>query len=634
LEQGGGQQVFDLTSNNKMTTKQMRLPVEDYEILFDLIPEPIGIIDSSFRIVRYNSAGYELFDKHPNEAVGKKCFEIYGEKEPCDLCALTGAFRECKVTRIEKNFSEKNRWYLVTAYPILDTEGKVVRVFQHYRDITDDKKKELKLVMLERALNHSIDGIAIADMDGINQFVNPAWAKVHGYQIEDMLGKNLYTFHPQKQLEENIIPFFNKVLEKGSHQGESEHTKSDGTLFATYMMASIIKDNANEAIGFVGTIRDISELKQTQRELEEYKDHLESLVQERTQELDRKNNELKLAITQVSDLKNQLEEENFQLREEINQEHNFGEIIGQSDALKYVLYRISEVAPTDATVMILGQSGTGKELVARAIHQNSGRGSRPMVKVDCSALSSTLIESELFGHEKGAFSGAHQQRKGRFEVANGSTIFLDEIGELEPELQSKFLRVLEYGEFERLGSSKTRFTDVRIIAATNRNLQFEVKKGRFREDLWFRLNVFTVKVPPLKDRLDDIPLLVEWFVTKFARKLNKSITSIPQKAIDTLMAHHWPGNIRELSNIIESAIIVSHNNSLTIPEYFFDRSQTVDDGCLTMADMEKKHILHTLKICKWQIEGEKGAAKLLALNPATLRGRMRKHEINRPQIIE
>jgi transcriptional regulator with GAF, ATPase, and Fis domain len=407
------------------------------------------------------------------------------------------------------------------------------------------------------------------------------------------------------------------------------HTKSDGSTFATYMMTSIINDDENQPIGIVGTVRDISKLKAAEKELQNYRNHLENLVEARTAKLMKTNTELTSVLSEIQKLKDQLEVENINLRDEIKQEHNFEEIIGQSDPLKYVFYRIKEVAPTDSTVFIHGLTGTGKELVARAIHNNSSRKSRPLVKVDCSTLPANLIESELFGHEKGSFSGAHQQRKGRFEIADGTTLFLDEIGELALELQGKLLRVLEEGEFERLGSSKTIRTNVRVVAATNRNLVEEVERGLFREDLWYRLNVFSIKIPPLKDRAEDIPLLVEWFVVKFSRKLGKKIKRIPQRTMNAIQAYHWPGNIRELSNIIESAIISSHDETLRIPHMPSTSRHVSGDRMMSMAQMEKEHIIKAIETCKWQIEGKNGAASLLDLNPGTLRGRMRKYDIKR-----
>ena len=605
--------------------------IDEYSDAFiDSIPDVVAVLDNNYGVIRYNAAGCRLFNLSQDQVVGKKCYELLNRTSPCKLCALTQCYQTQNVSQVEKYCEDHDIWFEETAYPVFDDAGKLVQVFQHYRDISAIKKIKLRLLMLERALNQSIDGIAVADMNNINQFVNPAWASAHGYSVEEMLGENLYKFHPEEQVREHVRPFFEKVRENGSHRGESEHTKKDGTFFATYMMASMIKNGQGQDVGFVGTVRDITELKVAQKELEEYRDQLEKLVAERTRELTAANQELNQALIKVSELSNQLEADNINLREEIKLEHNYEEIIGQSDALKYVLYRIEEVAPTDATVMILGPTGTGKELFARAIHNHSKRKNRPLVKVDCSALPSNLIESELFGHERGAFSGAVKQRKGRFEVANGSTIFLDEIGELPLELQAKLLRVLEDGEFERLGSSTTIRTNVRVIAATNRNLQEEVEKGRFRQDLWYRLNVFSIKTPALKDRVEDIPYLVKWFVDKFSRRHGKSVLKVSQKTMTALRGYDWPGNIRELSNMIESAIITSHNGTLTIPDLPKSGARQTAKAFTTMATMEKDYIIKALEQCQWRIEGTNGAAKVLDMNPGTLRGRMRKHGIQRP----
>lgn len=599
------------------------------ESIFDSIPGILGILDRDYGIVRLNTAGYNFFNVTQREVVGKKCFELPGNRIHIDHCIITKCYETQESAQGEYYFEKMDVWVDVTTCPILDKNGDIVRVVVFFRDITRQKKQEMRLLMLERALNQSIDGIAVADMDGYNQFVNPAWAKTHGYTVEEMVGANLYSFHPEDQLRGKIIPFFQKVMQYGSNQGESEHTKNDGSIFATYMMASTIKDDEKQPIGIVGTIRDISKLKAAEKELQNYRDHLENLVEARTAKLMKTNTELTCALSEIQKLKDRLEVENINLRDEIKQEHNFEKIIGQSDPLKYVFYRIQEVALTDSTVFIHGQTGTGKELVARAIHNNSSLKSRPLVKVDCSTLPANLIESELFGHEKGAFSGAHQQRKGRFEIADGTTLFLDEIGELALELQGKLLRVLEEGEFERLGSSKTIRTNVRIVAATNRNLVKEVERGLFREDLWYRLNVFSIKIPPLKDRAEDIPLLVEWFVAKISRKLGKKIKRIPQRTMNALQAYHWPGNIRELSNIIESAIISNHDETLRISNMPATSKHVSGEGMMSMAQMEKEHIIKAIETSKWQIEGKNGAASLLDLNPGTLRGRMRKYDIKR-----
>ena len=255
-------------------------------------------------------------------------------------------------------------------------------------------------------------------------------------------------------------------------------------------------------------------------------------------------------------MKDQLEAENIYFRQEIKMKHQFDHILGQSDGLKYVLYRAEQVAPQNTTVLILGETGTGKELIAAAIHNMSPRKDRPLITVNCAALPANLIESELFGREKGAFTGADTRQVGRFEIAHGSTLCLDEIGELPLELQAKLLRVIQHNEFERLGSSQTIKVDVRIVATTNRNLEEEVRKGRFRQDLYYRLNVFPITVPPLRQRKEDIPLLVQAFMERYARKLGKQITSIQKETMKALQDYPWPGNIRELESIIERAVIL------------------------------------------------------------------------------
>ena len=337
---------------------------------------------------------------------------------------------------------------------------------------------------------------------------------------------------------------------------------------------------------------------------------------------------LRKAHEELHQLKNQLEAENIYLQHELQLNEKFGEIVGQSDAIKYVLFKVSQVAPTDSTVLITGETGTGKELVARAIHGASSRKDRPLIKVNCAALSPTLIESELFGHEKGAFTGAVGRKQGRFELANRGTLFLDEIGELPPELQVKLLRVIQEGEFERIGGTKTIKVDVRIIAATNRNLKLEVEQGNFREDFWYRLNVYPITIPPLRQRKEDIPLLVEHFAGTYAKKLGKVISSISPRVMQSLQVHSWPGNVRELANVIERAVIHTHGNVLQVIDRFeplADEPETAK----TLEEVEREYIVRTLENTGWRIEGQYGAARILGLNPSTLRTRMLKLGIQR-----
>ena len=326
---------------------------------------------------------------------------------------------------------------------------------------------------------------------------------------------------------------------------------------------------------------------------------------------------------ELAKLREHLQAESDYLKEEIQVNGRFEDIVGQSKELRKVFERIEQVAPTDSTVLITGETGTGKELIARAIHRLSKRKNRVMVKVDCSALPAGLIESELFGREKGAYTGALTKETGRFELASGSTIFLDEIGELPLELQAKLLRVLQDGQFEHLGSSKTQNVDVRVIAATNRDLEEKVADGSFRQDLYFRLNVFPIHVPPLRERADDIPQLTWTFVREFARKMGKTIDAIPRKTMERLQRYPWPGNVRELRNAVEQAVIVTSGQQLDI--------QTAEPrtapSMSTLKGAEKQQIMAVLQRTGWRIKGPGGAAELLGVKPSTLYSMMKRLHI-------
>jgi len=314
-------------------------------------------------------------------------------------------------------------------------------------------------------------------------------------------------------------------------------------------------------------------------------------------------------------------------------EHEFGEIIGNSDSLKRVLQEVEQVSTLDTNVLISGETGTGKDMIAHAIHNLSQRKDQLLVKVNCAALPANLIESELFGYEKGAFTGATSRKIGRFELANGGTIFLDEIGDLQVELQVKLLRVLEHGEFERLGGSRTSKVDVRIIAATNRDLEQAIKSGNFREDLYYRLNIFPIKIPPLRERKEDIPLLVTHFVSNYGAKVGKQVESVSDEALKSLMDYEWPGNIRELESVIERAVILSDERVLVIEDLQQKKHHDEDKVATrreSLEEVERIHILNTLKECNWIVEGKRGAAERLGLPPSTLRDRIRKLGITKP----
>ena len=346
-----------------------------------------------------------------------------------------------------------------------------------------------------------------------------------------------------------------------------------------------------------------------------------------TDNTERKNAEdaLKKAQAEVEELKNRLHAENIYWRDEIKVKPNFEEIISGSEALKQVLRRVKQVSPTDTTVLIIGETGTGKELLAHAVHNNSTRQDRTLVKVNSAALPENLIESELFGHERGAFTGAFKQKIGRFELADGGTIFLDEIGEIPTSMQAKLLRVLQEGEIERLGSSETIKVNVRVIAATSRNLEKAMARGDFLESLYYRLNVFPIKVPPLRERKEDIPLLVEHFVMKYSAKMGKKIETITEKLLDTLKAFDWPGNVRELENIIERLMVISNNNLLEIDEWQMDNVTSHNTSRVsTIKEIEIEHITRILELTAWRVRGSNGAAKILDIKPTTLESKMKK----------
>ena len=341
-----------------------------------------------------------------------------------------------------------------------------------------------------------------------------------------------------------------------------------------------------------------------------------------------------LAFREIDVLKNQLKEEKLYLEEEIRTEYNFEEIIGNSPALKRVLQDVETVAATDSTVLIYGETGTGKELIAHAIHNLSQRRERTLVKVNCAAIPTGLLESEFFGHERGAFTGAIDRRIGRFELADHGTIFLDEVEDIPLELQSKLLRVLQEQEFERLGSSRTQRVDVRVVAATNSDLADLVAERKFRNDLYYRLNVFPINVPPLRERPEDIPLLVHFFANKFAQQMKKRIESVPKETMAALVSYSWPGNVRELQNLVERGVILSRGSTLEITLNELKRSSRSTpsiNNSTTLEAVERDHILRVLSETRWVIGGPGGAAARLGMNRTTLNHRMRKLGISRPQ---
>ena len=500
------------------------------------------------------------------------------------------------------------RWIEHACQPVFTRENEFLGFRASNRDISERKKAEEEIRYNAEKFNKwkSSNFIGIIQSKGDGEIVdaNDTILKMLGYSRQDLLKGHLdWT----KITPQEFLPLDIKAIEEAADKGfwtpfEKEYVHKDGHRVPIIIGGSIFKEDPDEYIVF---IVDITERKQAEQELQKL-------------------------LVEIKKLKDLHEKESLYLREEINLEHNYKNIIGTSNALQYVLFKVEQIAGIDTSVIVMGETGTGKELIVRAIHHNSQRKDRPLFKVNCATLPANIIESELFGHERGSFTGAIAKHAGRFEVADGSSIFLDEIGELPIELQAKLLRVIEDGEFERLGSTKTLKVDVRIIAATNRDLEKDVHEGRFRQDLWYRLNVFPITVPPLRKRLDDIPLIIQYYVDIFARKLGKDIASVPVKVVKTLQSYAWPGNVRELQNVLERAVINTSGPSLNLSEELWQNNQTFPESFKSLHDMERDYIVKALERTNWKVSGENSAAETLGLYRSTLRAKMRKLNIHKP----
>ncbi|MFT5641114.1 MAG: formate hydrogenlyase transcriptional activator [Bacteroidia bacterium] len=454
-------------------------------------------------------------------------------------------------------------------------------------------------------------GIYGLDENGHTTFANPEAVRMVGYSLEEMIGKSQHELIHHSRQDGQPFPIKECCVYAAIKDGKVHHVedeffwRKDGSCFPVEYSSTPIRDESGELKGAVVSFQDITRRRGAE----------EGLV---------------FAIEELKELKDRLELENKYLQQEIKHDHNFEEIISQSKKFRKILGQLKQVATTNATVLILGESGTGKELVARALHNVSNRKERPLVKLNCAALPAALIESELFGHEKGAFTGALAKRIGRFELADGGTIFLDEIGEMPMELQPKLLRVIQEGEFERVGDAKTKKVDVRIIAATNRNLEEEIEKGNFREDLYYRLNVFPLMIPPLRERIEDIPLLAGHFLRKYAAAFGKAIDSISKPSLDALSTYSWPGNVRELENVIERAVITCTRTKIDLRDSIPLIKASKKEGLITLEESERRLIKKTLEKTNWRVSGDKGAAKRLGVKRTTLEARMKKLNIEKP----
>jgi PAS domain S-box-containing protein len=465
-------------------------------------------------------------------------------------------------------------------------------------------------------IEQATDAIIWHDSEARIHRANQAACELLGYSRDELLTKTIQDINPNSN-KQTWTRFWNEIKEKKTVSFEEQHIRKDGTSALIDVKASFIQFEGQEYV--VGFSRDISERKRIEKERA-------------------------CAFEEIQRLRKQLELENEYLIEKVSELQSYGDIIGQSPALRTILKQIDMVAPTDASILIGGESGTGKELIAHEIHNRSQRNHRPMIRVNCASIPKELYESEFFGHVKGAFTGAVKDRAGRFDLAHEGTLFLDEVGEIPLELQNKLLRVLQEGTYERVGDEKTQKVDVRIVAATNKDLKIEVEKGRFREDLFYRLNVFPIEVPPLRKRTDDIPLLASHFLTLAAKKFHSPQPRLTKANVLQMQNYEWPGNVRELQNILERAVITSPTGTLRLDlQIGKDKKKNVsplntatqseDPKILTDEEMKQReqvNLLAALQQTQWKIFGLGGAAELLDMKPTTLISRIKKLGLKKP----
>jgi PAS domain S-box-containing protein len=516
-----------------------------------------------------------------------------------------------------RRFDGVYRWFLFRATPSVDENGRIVKWYGTNTDIEQRKTAE-------QALERSEGYLAEAQrLTLTGSYATDGVTRQLTYWSEEMF--RLFGFDPQQGLpmwdqwlgrvhpedrQKVVLAADGAFVEKVDSGTEFRIQNLDGTIRIAHGIGHPVLGPNGELLHVLGTVVDITERRRAEEAL-------------------------KSAFDEIKRLKDELYRENLALRDEIDRSSMFEEIVGTSDPLRAVLSRIAKVAPTDSTVFITGETGTGKELIARAIHKRSPRSGRAFVSVNCAALAPSLISSELFGHEKGAFTGAMQRRLGRFEMADGGTIFLDEVGELPSDIQVALLRVLQEREFERVGSNRSIKVDVRVIAATNRDLEAAVAKGGFREDLFYRLNVFPIEVPPLRQRRGDILMLVEYFVQRYAKRLGKNISSIEKKTLDLFLSYDWPGNIRELQNVIERSIILTSGEVLSVDGFWLSKGDVPSPKTETSPVSkvgrwsEKEIIKAALAESKGRISGPSGAAAKLGIPPSTLDYRIRALRINK-----
>ncbi|WP_026840032.1 sigma 54-interacting transcriptional regulator [Citrifermentans bremense] len=629
------------------------------EQLFGQAQFGVSIIDCDLRYIYVNDRMAAINAVPPKEHLGKTIREIDRfvalVVEPLLNRTIheDHSFVDLEI-RLSKPGDPQERSWLICSYPLKESDGSVTRCGLVVQDITEVKLRQslqterLQVEAFLSNLSSAFINVPVSEVDrkiekGLQKVVNflgferssiwyftPDRSRLritHSYALPGVKP-------PPTELV-NLIPIWMDMIQLGEifrvsdveelsdrFWREKQYCKDQGGIKSIMFIPASVGGTIVGAITFVS----YSVKKEWPDELTQ---RLRLLWEVFANALERKwaDQKIQNALAEIRQLKDRLEAENVYLRDQIDVEYKHEEIIGKSEAIRNVLQQIQQVAATDSTVLILGETGTGKELIARAIHNAGQRKARAMIKVNCAALPAALIEAELFGHEKGAYTGAVSSQIGRFEAANGSTIFLDEIGELPLELQSKLLRVIQEGQFERLGNPKPVKADVRVIAATNVSLAQAVKEGKFREDLYYRLNVFPIFVPPLRDRQEDIPLLVWAMVEEFSKVFGKTIERIPRKNMEIMERYRWPGNIRELRNLVERAMILSNGGTLVVA--IQDGSGATANEPMTMEAAERKHIGFILEKTGWRIRGKGGAAEILDMKPTTLHSRIKKLGVKR-----
>jgi formate hydrogenlyase transcriptional activator len=584
------------------------------EAIFESVPGLLFLYTEDGRLIRWNKRHEEMTGYTSDELMNFRAEDWFDEDDRAILAeewpkVFSEGRNQAEFNLILKD-GRRVPYFFTGVRLMLDGKPHLVGIGI---DITDKKRQEEALRksedILKRAEEIACLGSWQLDIVKNELFWSDEVYRIFGIPIGYPLTYEsfLEVVHPEDRT--FVDAAWKAALQKAPYDIE-HRIIVDGTVRWVREKARVEFNAAKEPVLCTGIVHDITDKKKAEQEREN-------------------------ALNEIKRLKDLLEAENIYLKKEMKDLYAPGNIIGQSDGIKYVLFRAQQVAETDTTVLISGETGTGKGRIARLIHESSQRSHKPLVIVHCSALPGNLIESELFGREKGAFTGAESKQMGRFELADGGTIFLDEISELPIELQAKFLRVIEEGEFERLGSPQTVKVDVRIIAATNRNIMEEIGKGRFRKDLFYRLNIFPISLPPLRQRKEDIPLLANYFLEKYNKELGTKITKIPEEMMRSLQAHTWPGNVRELMGVIERAVITNFDVPLSLSATIALDHETITPKLQTkkrLADMEKNHICRILRETDWRIEGPKGAAKLLGIHPSTLRNRMKKHGIKRAHL--